>query len=893
MNTLLNQNFHTKIPLLASKLISSLAVIEKSPTFLAKHEQNLTTPFDPFQFFNENRNSTQCTIRNTKVIHTHLLKSAALQSNIFAANSLLHWYCKSAAMVDALKLFDTLPQPNVFSWNIVILGYNQNDLFEDSWRIFCRMHSLGFELNEITCGIVLSACTALQAPMLGTHVYSLSMKNGFFSNGYIRAGMIDLFAKHCNFKDALRVFHDVSCENVVCWNAIISGAVRNGENSVALGLFRQMCCGPFQPNSFTFSSILTACAALEELDIGKGVQGWVIKCGAGDVFVGTAIVDLYAKCGDMEEAVKEFSRMPSRNVVSWTTVISGFVQKDDSTSALKFFKYMRELEVEINKYTVTSVLTACAKRAMIEEAIQIHSWILKTGYYLDAAVGAALINMYSKIGSLDLSELVFKEVGNIKNLGTCAAMISAFTQNQNFRGAIEMFQRMLQESVRPDKFCTSSLLSIIGCLYLGRQIHCYALKTSLVPDVSVGCSLFTMYSKCGSLEQSYKVFEQILEKDNVSWASMIAGFAEHGCSDQAIQLFREMLLEEIIPDQMTLTATLTACSALRSIRKGKELHGYALRFGVGKDIVVGGALVGMYSKCGSLELASRVFDMLPEKDQVVWSSLVSGYAQNGYIEKALMLFCDMLMADFTIDCFTVSSVLGAVALLNRSGIGTQLHAYITKLGLDSDVSVGSSLMTMYSKSGSLGDCRKAFDHIENPDLIGWTTMIVSYAQHGKGAEALSVYELMRKEGIKPDSVTFVGVLSACSHNGLVEEAYIHLNSMAKDYGIEPGYRHYACMVDLLGRSGRLKEAEQFINNMPVKPDALVWGTLLAACKVHGDIELGKIAAKKVMELEPCDAGVYVSLSNICADMGQWEDVLKIRSLMKGTGVTKEPGWSFV
>ena len=892
MNTLVNQNFQTKFPFFACKLISSLAVIEKSSTFLTKHEQNLT-PFDPFQFFNEHRKSTQCTIRNTKVIHTHLLKSAALQSNISFANSLLHWYCKSAAMVDALKLFDTMAQPNVTSWNIIISGYNQIYLFEDSWKIFCMMHSLGFEPNEVTYGSVLPACTALQAPILGKQVYSLAMKNGFFSNGYVQSGMIDLFTKNCSFKDALTAFRDVPCENVVCWNTIITGAVRNGENSVALGLFRQMCGGPFQPNSFTFSSVLTACAALEELDIGKGVQGWVIKCGAGDIFVGTAIVDLYAKCGNMEEAVKEFSRMPIRNVVSWTTVISGFVQKDDSVSALKFFKDMRELEVDINNYTVTSVLTACAKPAMMEEAIQIHSWILKTGYYLDAAVGAALISMYSKIGALDLSELAFKEVGNIKNLGTWAAMISAFAQNQNSRGAIEMFQGMLQESVTPDKFCTSSLFSVIGCLNLGRQIHCYTLKTGLVSNVLVGSSLFTMYSKCGSLEQSYKVFEQIVDKDNVSWASMIAGFAEHGCSDQAIQLFREMLFEEIIPDQTTLTATLTACSALRSLQKGKEIHGYALRFGVGKDIVVGGALVTMYSKCGSLELASRVFDMLPDKDPVACSSLVSGYAQNGYIEKSLMLFCDMLMADLAIDCFTVSSVLGTVAILNRSGIGTQLHAHIAKLGLDSDVSVGSSLMTMYSKAGSIEDCCKAFDQIEKPDLIGWTTMIVSYAQHGKGAEALSAYELMRKVGIKPDSVTFVGVLSACSHNGLVEEAYIHLNSMAKDYGIEPGYRHYACMVDLLGRSGRLKEAEWFINKMPIKPDALVWGTLLAACKVHGDIELGKLAAKKVMELEPCDAGVYVSLSNICADMGQWEEVLKIRSLMKGTGVTKEPGWSFV
>ncbi|KAE8124039.1 hypothetical protein FH972_018951 [Carpinus fangiana] len=895
MNSLINQSFRKKFPLFTCKLKSSLAVIESPSVFLVERERKLqnVTPFDPFQFFNEHRKSRHCTVRNTKVMHTHLLKSAALHSNIFVANSLLGWYCRCAAMGDALKLFDTIGQPNVFSWNIIISGYNQNALLEDSWKIFCRMHSLGFEPNEITYGSVLSACTALQAPIFGKQVYSVAMKNGFFSNGYVRAGMIDLLAKNCSFEDALRVFHDVSCENVVCWNAIISGAVRNREYWVALDLFGQMCCGSFMPNSFTFSSILTACAALEELTIGKKVQGWVIKCGVEDVFVGAAIIDLYAKCGDMKEAVREFLQMPIRNVVSWTTVISGFVQKDDSISALKFFKDMREVGEEINNYTVTSVLTACGKPAMLDEAIQIHSWILKTGFYLDAAVGAALINMYSKIGALDLCELVFREVGNIKNLGAWFALISAFAQNQNPGGAIEFFLKMLEQSVRPDKFCTSSLLSIIGCLNLGRQIHCYTLKTGLVFDVSVGSSLFTMYSKSGCLEEAYQVFEKILDKDNVSWASMIAGCTEHGCADRAIQLFREMLFEEITPDQMTLTATLTACSVLRSLRKGKEIHGYALRFGIGKDIVVGGALVTMYSKCGILELASRVFDMLPQKDQIACSSLVSGYAQSGYIEKALLLFRDMLMSDLAIDSFTVSSVLGAIALLSRSGIGTQLHACITKMGLESDVSVGSSLLTMYSKCGSIEDCHKAFYQIEKPDLIGWTAMIVSYAQHGKGAEALRFYELMRKEGIKPDSVTFVGVLSACSHNGLVEEAYIHLNSMAKDYGIEPGYRHYACMVDLLGRSGRLKEAESFINNMPMKPDALLWGTLLAACKVHGDIELGKLAAKKVMELEPCDTGAYVSLSNICAEIGQWEEVLKIRNQMKGTGVKKEPGWSFV
>lgn len=868
---------------------SSLAVRESPENFRG----TVLSPFDPFHLLNDYTKSGRCTLRNTKILHARLLKTAILQSDIFMSNTLMDWYCKSASMVHALRLFDKTSQPNVISWNILISGCNENFIFEDSWRNFCRMRFLGFDPNQSTYGSVLSACTALESPLYGELVYSLALKNGFFSNGYVRAGMIDLFAKLSSFVDALRVFQDVLCENVVCWNAIISGAVKSRENWVALDIFCQMCCRFLMPNSFTFSSILTACAALEELEFARLVQGWVVKCGAGeDVFVGTAIVDLYAKCGDMDQAVKEFLRMPTRNVVSWTAIISGFVRKDDSISAFYFFNEMRKIGERINNYTITSVLTACAEPAMIKEAIQLHSWIFKTGFYLDSAVSSTLINMYSKIGLIDLSERVFREIETKENLAMWGIMISAFAQSGSTGRAIDLFQSMLQGGMRSDKFCSSSVLSIIDSLSLGRQIHCYTLKIGLVTDISVGSSLFTMYSKCGSIEESYPVFQQMPDKDNVSWASMITGLSEHNRAEQAVQLFKKML-EEIRPDQMTLTAALTACSACRSLQKGKEVHGYALRARVGREVLVGGALVNMYSKCGALVLARRVFDMLPKKDQFSCSSLVSGYAQNGHIEDALLLFHEIRMADSWIDSFTISSVIGAVAVLNRLNIGTQLHAYVTKMGLDAEASVGSSLVTMYSKCGSIDECHKVFEQIEKPDLINWTAMIVSYAQHGKGIEALKVYDLMRKEGIKPDSVTFVGVLSACSHNGMVEEGYFHLNSMAKEYGIEPGYYHYACMVDLLGRSGRLKEAERFINGMTIEPDALIWGILLAACKVHGDIELGRLAAQKVIELEPCEAGAYVTLSNICADMGWWEEVLKIRSLMEGTGMKKEPGWSSV
>lgn len=283
--------------------------------------------------------------------------------------------------------------------------------------------------------------------------------------------------------------------------------------------------------------------------------------------------------------------------------------------------------------------------------------------------------------------------------------------------------------------------------------------------------------------------------------------------------------------------------------------------------------------------------MIPRKDQFMGSAMVSGYAQGGHPEEAIHLFCDMLVDGLVIDAFTLSGVIGCLADLGRLGIGSQIHAQVIKMGFESEVSVGSSLLVMYSKIGSIEDCRKAFQQIKAPDIISWTALIASYARHGKGTEALQIYELMKESGTNPDSVTFVAVLSACSHCGLIEEGFFHFSSMKKDYGIEPGYRHYSCMVDLLGRAGRLKDAESFITSMPITPDALIWGTLLASCKVHGDVDLAKLAAEKAMELETHEAGTYVSMANICADMGQWDNVLKLRSEMAGTEVIKEPGWS--
>ncbi|ERM94457.1 pentatricopeptide repeat-containing protein At1g74600, chloroplastic [Amborella trichopoda] len=792
--------------------------------------------------------------------------------------------------VIAPHLFDEISSRNFVSSKIS--PFCKSSGLEDSWRPFYQMVGLGFKPNQFIYGSLLSACAASQAVKPGLQAYSHAIKTGFSSDDYVCTGMIGLFSKcHC-FNEALRVFNGANRENVISWNTTIAGGVRNADYKLALELFLRMLDGFSAPSSFTLSSVLGACSGLKALVFGQGIHGWVVKSGVeGDVFVGTALVDMYSKCGKMEDAVKAFERIPDQNEVCCTAIISGFVQSDHPVSALRFFIDKRKTGVDFNQFTITSVLCACAQVAWFKEASQVHCLTVKTGFFEDCAVQNALINTYSKCGSIDFAERVFEGMGGEKNSVSWASMMTCYAQNHMGGKSIKLFQRMLNEGLKPECFACSSVLSIIGLLDMGKQIHCFAIKAGLDMDISVGSAIFTMYSKCGCLDDSYKVFALIPKKDAVSWTSMIAGFSEYGQPMNAFQVFQDMLMAELKPDQVTLAAVLSACTACKSMKRGKEVHGYAIVSGVGSETLFGGALVTLYSKCGALVLAQRAFDSMHERDLVAWSSLISGYAQNDMAMEVMAQFRDMRISDLDMDGFTISSILRLSGSSVKLELGIEIHALSVKSGLDLDHSVSSSLITMYSKCGSLYDSSIVFDSIMQPCLISWTAIIVAYAQHGQANEALKLFEKMKREGVEPDSVTFVGVLTACSHNGLVEKGFSYLNSMVRDYGLKPGTQHYACIVDLLGRSGKLEEAWRFIESMPIEPDALIWGALLGGCRVHGHEELGKLAAQKLLELEPRDSGAYVCLSNIYAEAGCWEEVREIRSLMREMGVNKEPGWS--
>lgn len=413
------------------------------------------------------------------------------------------------------------------------------------------------------------------------------------------------------------------------------------------------------------------------------------------------------------------------------------------------------------------------------------------------------------------------------------------------------------------------------------------------PSVVPWTILIAGYIQMGSGEKALELFWQMPERDLVSWTVVISGFAQNALAGEALKMFSLMRRTGMKPNEFTLASVLKASASLAALEHGKMLHAEILKFGFESHVFAGTAIVDMYSKCDLMEDARKLFEKMTKNSAVLWSSMISGYTQNGHGEEALRLFRGMQETCNGVNEFAFSSVLRACGDLAVLEQGKQFHASAIKTGFESNTYVGSALLDMHSKCGSIEDACQLFDELPHRNLVSWNAMIVGCAQHGRSKAVFTLYKQMQLAGFKPDQVTFVGILFACAHIGLTEEGHYYFDSMYRDYGISPRLEHYTCMVGLLGRVGHLHEAEDLINKMPFEPDSVVWRTLLAACSIHGDMELGKRVAEFVLELEPQDDASYVLLSNIYAAAGRWEDVAKTRKLMKAIRVRKNAGCSWI
>ncbi|XP_074572153.1 putative pentatricopeptide repeat-containing protein At3g25970 [Curcuma longa] len=600
--------------------------------------------------------------------------------------------------------------------------------------------------------------------------------------------------------DARKLFDEMPQRDVVSWNALVAAHVASGSHRQAWAVFQSMLSAGLRFNQYTLSSLLKSAARAAEIELGRQLHASTTKSGFDrDVFVGSALLDVYAKCLRMRDAVMVFEQMPEPNAVTWSAVIAGHARVGDADAALRALRQMERAGFKLEEATFAGLLTSLDAPSYHESARQVHAKIVKFG----EAMG---INAYN--------------------------------------------------------------------------------------------AAITAYSQCGAVEDSRKIFDKMENpKDLVSWNSLLAAYACHGLAKDAMDLFVTMQKVGIEQDMYTFTSAISACFEQGNSGEGRALHALVIKRGFDATVNVSNALIAMYGKPGAgdtMEDAWKAFEFMELKDSISWNTLLTGLSQNGRSEESLRLFALMMKSEtMEIDHYAFSAALRSCADLAVLQLGQQIHRHVLRRGFAANEFAGSALIFMYAKCGILDDAHKAFDETLNSSPVAWNSMIFGYAQHGQGRVALSLFSKMHESGVEPDHITFVGLLTACSHSGLVEEGTEFLQSMQPVFGVALRMEHYACGVDLFGRAGQLDEAMKLVESMPFEPDEMVWLTLLGACRVRGDLKLASHVAGHLLVSEPKHHSTYVLLSHMYSGAGMWNDRTTMQRTMRSRGLSKVPGWSWV
>ncbi|KAG0607081.1 hypothetical protein M758_8G001900 [Ceratodon purpureus] len=743
---------------------------------------------------------------------------------------------------------------------------------------------------------VLKRCLKHEDLTAVKQVHGCVIESGMQQNIYVATNLLIVYIRYGRLEDARRLFDELVKKDVISWNVMIGGYAEHSRAKDAIELFNQMRQDGVQPSAVTYLSILKACASPSALKWGKEVHACIRHGGfESDVRVGTALLKMYAKCGSIEASRKTFDKLGSRNVISWNVMIGAYAESGFGEEAYGLLLQMIREGLKPDAFTYVSILNACASTGALGWVKEVHNQAREAGFELSLRVGTALVHMYAKCGSMDDARLVFDRMEE-RDVITWTVMIGGLAQHGFGGDAYDMFIRMQQEGCKANVYTYVSILNACasaGALEWVKEVHKHAREAGYELDLRVGNALVHMYAKCGSMDDARVVFDRMEERDVITWNVMIGGLAEHGFGVDAYDMFIRMQQVRLKPDTCTYVSILNACASAGALEWVKEVHKHAREAGCELDLRVGSALVHMYAKCGSMDDARAVFDRMEERDLITWTVMIGGLAEHGFGVDAYDMFIGMQQVGLKPDACTYVSILNACASAGALEWVKEVHKHALEAGFELDLRVGNALVHMYAKCGSMDDARVVFDRMEERDVITWNVMIGGLAQHGCGSEALDVFRRMIGAGVKADGYSFVALLSACSHAGLVDEGRRLFLAMSHDYGICPSVVHWSCMLDILGRAGQLEEARLLIDSMPVEPDVAVWGAFLGACRSYGNVEFGELAAKERVKWEPENASTYVLLSNIYAAAAKWEEVSLVRTMMQERGVRKEPGRSCI
>ncbi|XP_047309879.1 pentatricopeptide repeat-containing protein At4g32430, mitochondrial [Impatiens glandulifera] len=664
--------------------------------------------------------------------------------------------------------------------------------------------------------------------------------------------------------------------------------LRENRYREALTIFKEcaVCSSTGNVDEAILSMALKSCQGDQIL--GSQIHGYVTTSGFSSwLSVSNSLISMYNKGGRFDQSLYLFHNLQNPDVVSWNAMLSGFKNQD----GIDFACEMHKSGVVFDAVTYSTVLALCADHGefFFHFGIQLHSAVFKSGLFSEVFIGNALITMYSKEGKIIEAEKVFDEMPQ-KDLVSWNAVLSGYAQEGVYGvEAILIFNKMLKQGMHLDHVSFTSVVSACGIeknLQLGTQVHNLIIKKGYCRHISVCNVLLSMYSKCDQFGDVKLAFADTIYRNVISWTTMISIDEEH-----AMILFNQMRLDGVYPNNVTFVALIHAITNHNSVEQGRTVHCLTTKTNFFNEPNVANCLITMYAKFKTTDDSRKIFDELLLKGIVSWNALISAYAQNNQSKEAVETF---LSAKLYVNPneYTLGSVLNAIAAAEAVSLrhGQRCHSYLFKVGFDSNSIVSGALLDMYAKRGSIHESRKVFNEMIDRSQVAWTAIISANSRHGDYKSVLTLFnEMITTAGVKPDPITFLSILTACGRNGMVDKGLEVFNSMT----VEPLEEHYACMVDMLGRAGRLKEAEEFASLIPGKIGISTLQCLLGACRVHGNVEMGKRVGDALMEMEPKESGSYVLMSNLYAEKGEWEKVAKIRRRMRDGNVKKEIGFSWV
>lgn len=555
--------------------------------------------------------------------------------------------------------------------------------------------------------------------------------------------------------------------------------------------------------------------------------------------------------------------------------------------------------VAADGFTYPPVIKACAALGAVEQGRMIRenveADVARGNARPNVFVQCALVDMFAKCGCLAEARRVFESM-HVRDLAAWTAMIGGAVHGMDWIEVMNLFNCMRSEGFRVDSVIVATIIPACGRvkeLGTGMALHGFAVRCGVAEDICVSNALVDLYCKCGCMEMAASLFCSIDFKDVVSWSTLIAGYSQNGMYHVSANLFTEMVASGLKPNSTTLASVLPSLSELRLFRHGKEIHCFSLRKGLVQSEFLGSALIDFYSRQGFIREAVTVFELMPKRDLVIWNAMVAGYAMNGDTDSALSALRALQKVGFRPDHVTVVSVLPVCNEHSRFIHGKELHAYVIRHCISSVCSVSNALIDMYCKCGCLEKAKDIFQLMTERDTATYNILISSLGKHGHEDQALMFFDLLKIDGIAPDKVTFVALLSCCSHAGLIDKGLRFYDSMLHDYNISPDKEHHSCVADLYSRSGKLDDAWSFISNLQEEPEVDVLGCLLAACRVHNRMDIAELVAKRIFEQNPNDPGYHILLSNIYANAGKWSDVAKIRTMIEERNLRKKTGNSLI